>query len=581
MCPRSRRNGAGERFGPVRRGYSAQLQHLVGQSDLPPPRHRDARPGSGGLRPRPRFALRRRPRLRPRLAAVARRGDARRRRRRDVHRRGGRAARVRVDRNGVDREPADAPPRRNDAASSPTPTASASRCWPTAERSAPSSRPTRPARATWSGWSGRPPANSSSTTTADACGRSPTTARRCSTSSASATAASPRCATTTAAPCATRTTPTAGWRPSRDIAGSDWRYLYRDDGLLGGAVDPEGRTYLAAAYDAAGRAVRAFGGRLHEYAYAPEGTTVAEATGEVHALTRNDAGTTTALESTTGVSWSLTLDAANRVSTLTLPERTIGYAYGGHGKVATMTVADSVSGTTRAHSYDYDAQGRLNRGRRRRGGCDRCLRRGPGADRRAAARCSSTRSTTAAGGLGAAGRGPGGSASSAIRRGGTWWRSRRATAASASGATSLGGSSTRYSRTAVRRGTSTTNSATGQLAVARRWHASSNARTTRRGISPDVDTTERRTARCATDSGADAPGVVTRRDARASCATWNYVRDARKQLLTVDAARQTRPSAYRIARDFAATLASARSDCGHLVEDRPSATPSDARYSRC
>ena len=68
---------------------------------------------------------------------------------------------------------------------------------------------------------------------------------------------------------------------------------------------------------------------------------------------------TTALSSTTGDSWSLTLDAANRVSTLTLPERTITYAYGGHGKVATMTVADSVSGTTRMRSYDYDAQGRL------------------------------------------------------------------------------------------------------------------------------------------------------------------------------------------------------------------------------
>ena len=146
----------------------------------------------------------------------------------------------------------------------------------------------------------------------------------------------------------------------RDIAGSDWHYLYRDDGLLGGAVDPEGRTYLAADYDAAGRAVRAFAdGRLHDYAYAPEGTTVAEAAGEVHALTRNAAGVTMALSSTTGDSWSLTLDAANRVSTLTLPERTIGYAYGGHGRVATMTVADAVSGTTRMRSYDYDAQGRL------------------------------------------------------------------------------------------------------------------------------------------------------------------------------------------------------------------------------
>ena len=97
----------------------------------------------------------------------------------------------------------------------------------------------------------------------------------------------------------------------RDLAGSDWRYRYRDDGLLGGAVDPEGRTYLAADYDAAGRVARAFAdGRLHDYAYAPEGTTVAEATGEVHALISNAAGVTTALSSTTGDSWSLALDAA-------------------------------------------------------------------------------------------------------------------------------------------------------------------------------------------------------------------------------------------------------------------------------
>ena len=107
----------------------------------------------------------------------------------------------------------------------------------------------------------------------------------------------------------------------RDIAGNDWRYPYRDDGLLGGAVDPEGRPYLAAAYDAESRAVQAFGGRLHDYAYAPDRTTVAEGTGEAHMLTPNAAGATTALSTTTGVSWSLSLDGANRVSTLTPPER--------------------------------------------------------------------------------------------------------------------------------------------------------------------------------------------------------------------------------------------------------------------
>ena len=146
----------------------------------------------------------------------------------------------------------------------------------------------------------------------------------------------------------------------RDLAGSDWDYRYRDDGLLAGAVDPEGRTYLAADYDAAERVVRASAdGRLHAYDHGPDGTTVAAGTGEVHAFSRNAAGATTALKATTGVSWRLSLDAANRISTLTLPARTITYDYGGNGKVAATTVADAVSGTTRLHAYDYDAQERL------------------------------------------------------------------------------------------------------------------------------------------------------------------------------------------------------------------------------
>ena len=260
----------------------------------------------------------------------------------------------------MDGEPADAPPRRNDARSSPTPAASAPPCWPTGnavrtfeQADAAGTRyvvrlvrtPARELVFDYDG--GRLAAVSHDGATLfeverDRDGRIAAVRDDHGRSVRYAYDSAGRLDTV------------------RDIAGSDWRYLYRDDGLLGGAVDPEGRTYLAAAYDAAGRVARAFAdGRLHDYAYAPGGTTVAEAAGEVHTLTRNAAGATTALSSTTGVSWSLTLDAANRVSTLTLPERTIGYAYGGHGKVATMTVADSVSGTTRVHSYDYDAQGRL------------------------------------------------------------------------------------------------------------------------------------------------------------------------------------------------------------------------------
>ena len=108
----------------------------------------------------------------------------------------------------------------------------------------------------------------------------------------------------------------------RDIAGSDWGYSYRDGGRLGAASDPEGRTYLAATYGDDGRVAQAFGGRLYSYAYADANTTVTPDDGEVHTLERNAAGVTTALSSTGGVSWRLTLDAANRVTTLTLPERT-------------------------------------------------------------------------------------------------------------------------------------------------------------------------------------------------------------------------------------------------------------------
>ena len=99
----------------VRRPARRIRQHLVGQPDLPPPRHRDPRPRPGGLRPRPRLPHRRRRRLRPRLEAVARRGTACRRGHGDLRRRIGRAARVRVDRNGVDGESPHPSPRGDDA----------------------------------------------------------------------------------------------------------------------------------------------------------------------------------------------------------------------------------------------------------------------------------------------------------------------------------------------------------------------------------------------------------------------------------------------------------------------------------
>ena len=145
----------------------------------------------------------------------------------------------------------------------------------------------------------------------------------------------------------------------RDIADSDWSHTYRGGGRLGAATDPEGRTYLAATYDADGRVAQSFSGRLYTYAYIDATTTVTKDDGEVHTLGRDAAGVTTALSSTGGVSWRLTLDAANRVTTLTLPERTVSYTYDRGGRVATATVADAVAGRSSMRSFDYDAQGRL------------------------------------------------------------------------------------------------------------------------------------------------------------------------------------------------------------------------------
>ena len=132
-------------------------------------RRRDivTRAGSRGLRPRPRLAYCRERRLRPRLAAVAGRGTACRRGHGDLRRRIGRAARVRADRNGVDGEPADAPPRRHDARLGRRRRHPHRRAGRRGRRA--HLRAGRRGRRALRGprGPGRPPANSSSTTTAD------------------------------------------------------------------------------------------------------------------------------------------------------------------------------------------------------------------------------------------------------------------------------------------------------------------------------------------------------------------------------------------------------------------------------
>ena len=146
----------------------------------------------------------------------------------------------------------------------------------------------------------------------------------------------------------------------RDIAGGEWRHAYGADGRLAALSGPEGRTHLLAAYDDAGRAVQAFGDELVAYAYGDGATTATDIEmGTVHGLARNAAGVTTAYESTTGVSWRVTLDAANRVAELALPGRTLAYAYDAGGRLASTTTADEAVGLTTAEHYVYDAAGRL------------------------------------------------------------------------------------------------------------------------------------------------------------------------------------------------------------------------------
>ena len=77
----------------------------------------------------------------------------------------------------------------------------------------------------------------------------------------------------------------------------------------------------------------------------------------MHTFSHSADGVTKGLASTSGVSWTISLDDTNRVTGLVLPDRTLAYGYGTHGKVATVT--ETVSGTTTSRSYTYDAQGRL------------------------------------------------------------------------------------------------------------------------------------------------------------------------------------------------------------------------------
>ena len=144
------------------------------------------------------------------------------------------------------------------------------------------------------------------------------------------------------------------------MAGGEWRHAYGDDGRLAALSGPEGRTHLLAAYDDAGRAVQAFADELVAYAYADGATTATDVeTGAVDRLARNASGVTMAYESTTGVSWRVVLDAANRVAEVALPGRTHAYAYDAHDRLASTTTADEAFGITTVEHYTYDAKGRL------------------------------------------------------------------------------------------------------------------------------------------------------------------------------------------------------------------------------
>ena len=139
-----------------------------------------------------------------------------------------------------------------------------------------------------------------------------------------------------------------------DIAGNLWWHEYDAVGRLTAAIGGNQEPYLQVRYDGQGRVRESRTGREYTFTYEADRTVVADGSGQRHVFERNRAGTTVAFSSTSGVRWSVWLNANNRVKRLTLPSRTLDYDYDASGRI-TM-VDDSTRGR---QEYVYDGHGRL------------------------------------------------------------------------------------------------------------------------------------------------------------------------------------------------------------------------------
>ena len=142
-----------------------------------------------------------------------------------------------------------------------------------------------------------------------------------------------------------------------DVAGNLWWHEYDAEERLVAAIGANGLPYLEVRYGEKGQVEQSRTGREYQYAYRAGHTLVTEGTGEEHEFERNADGTTVGLHSSTGVRWSVQLNANNRVKILTLPDRTLDYDYDATGRI-TMVEESTSSGSSR-QDYYYDRQGRL------------------------------------------------------------------------------------------------------------------------------------------------------------------------------------------------------------------------------
>ena len=142
-----------------------------------------------------------------------------------------------------------------------------------------------------------------------------------------------------------------------DVAGNLWWHEYDANGRLTEAFGANGRPYLLAGYDDAGRVADTRAGRMYRYAYEASRTVVSDGDGRQHVFEQNPQGATERYSANTGAWWKIGFGAGGRVVELDMPGRTLRYAYDAVGNVtAVWETAGTVSGERR---FAYDDGGRL------------------------------------------------------------------------------------------------------------------------------------------------------------------------------------------------------------------------------